>query len=572
MSSTIRAESDQAALGTELRELARRGFDQPDLVDLSEFPALLATTGLQAEEPGPRAAALHSILVGAITQLSARDQKAARLLTGLDPRASGQRLRERRRLAAESLGVAADTFRTHRESKLSEQLARALLVYVAAEAPALRAESGAARVFVIHRHGDPAHEALAAFLRALGLAPLDWSGLITPGENWRARMIDILRSALETSSAVIALITPDGDEDVAHTGTSPPRPNSNVLLELGLALGIASTKTVVVAAGSVDLPSDLAGVQVIQLSNATAGREALRTRLRLLGCPLTDDHLDWLDPAVAGDFEPPRKPRDRTAISRNAGDLVGDRYELLQRLGTGFSKQQLWTALDRLSGEHVVLTFWLTSTPGASEAIQRFLGKRAELEHPGVVATRAILAGEDHVVVVSDVVDGLPLGSTGRLSPEASVKAMIGVLDAVAALHARGYVHADLRPENILIARGGRPVLIDFGAAMPEESGARKTRAPGEPSEPPQASDDVYAVGRMLLSLLGATTAAERGGSWDDAIDRLEVSSQLTEVLRHVLSADPAQRPSAAELLAALRAMPEAAGVASGHCAAVSHG
>jgi predicted nucleotide-binding protein len=562
MVSDIRAEPEQRLLGAELRELSRRGFGQPDLVDLDEFPALLAATGLGMEEPGPRAAALHSVLVGAIAQLSPRDQEATRLLTGLDPRASGQGLRERRRLAAESLSVAADTFRTHRESKLSEQLARSLLVHVAAEAPARRAEPDSARVFVIHRYGDPAHTALTAFLRSLGLEPLDWSSLITPGENWRARMMDVLRSAVETSSAVIALLTPDEAED-AHADVSPQRPSPNVLLELGLALGLASTKTIVVAAGRVDLPSDLAGVHVIQLSNATAGREALRTRLRLLGCPLTDNHLDWLDPAVAGDFE--RSPELRHRISHRVGDLLGDRYELLQEFSCGSSEPQVCTALDTLSDDQVVLTFWPTNTPSASGAIQQSIDKRAGLKHPGVIPIREFLTGDDHVVVVSDVVDGVPLQSTGRLSPAASVKTMIGVLDAVATLHAHGVVHGDLRPENILIGRGGRPVLIDVGAAALQEPGtAQNTRGPDEWSGPPQASDDVHAAGRLLLSLLGATAAAERGGSWDEVIDRPGVSPELTQVLRHVLSADPAQRPSATTLLAALRATPEAAGLATG--------
>jgi serine/threonine protein kinase len=204
----------------------------------------------------------------------------------------------------------------------------------------------------------------------------------------------------------------------------------------------------------------------------------------------------WLDPAVAGDFERSPKPRHRTAISRNAGDLVGDRYELRQRFGAGFSKQQAWTALDRPSGEHVVLTFWPTNTPSTSEAIQQSIAERAELKHPGVVPIREILAGEDHVVVVSDVVDGVPLESAGQLSPRASVKVMIGVLDAVAALHARGFVHADLKLENILIVPGDRPVLIDVGAAALEESGrAQKASAPDDYSGPLEASDDVHAAG-----------------------------------------------------------------------------
>jgi predicted nucleotide-binding protein len=556
MLSEVRAKSEHLALGAELRELARRGFGQPDLVELDHFPAILAATGLSAQDAGPRAAALYSVLTGAITQLSPSDREATRLLSGLDPRSKGQSLGERRRLAAESLGVAIDTFRTHRESKLGEQLARALLVHVAAETPSRRVESDPARIFVIHSHGDPAYEALVALLRSLGLAPVDASTLIAPGE---LRVMDVFRSALENSAAVIALLTPDA---TSHTEASPRRPTRNVLLELGLALGLAPTKTIVVAAGPVDLPSDLAGIHVIRPGNDTAGRDALRTRLRLLGRPLADDHFDWLDPAIAGDFDRrPGQPLRTRVDARAVGDLIGDRYELIQRFGTGFSRREVWAARDRFSHERMVLTFWPTDPPETPQAIRQSIGTRAEFEHPGVVPIRDVLAGEDHVVVVSDVVDGVSLASTGRLSAAAAVKVLAGVLDALTALHAHGVVHADLKPENILIARGGRPVLIDFGLAWRAESEPDQTSSVGTlPAERPQAGDDVQAAGQVLLSLLGASPTPGRNGSPEDAISRLDVSPQLKEALRRSLAADPAERPSASEFLSALRAAPEATG------------
>jgi hypothetical protein len=92
--------------------------------------------------------------------------------------------------------------------------------------------------------------------------------------------------------------------------------------------------------------------------------------------------------------------------------VLGDRYKLLHQFSCSSLEPQVCTALDTLSDDRVVLTFWPTNTPSAARAIQQSIDKRAELKHPGVIPIREVLTGEDHVVVVSDVVDGVPLRST----------------------------------------------------------------------------------------------------------------------------------------------------------------
>jgi predicted nucleotide-binding protein len=559
--SGFRAQSDQQALRDELRELARRGFSQPDLVELEQFPAILAVAKLAASDVGSRATALHSLLTGAIAQLSPADQDAVALLAGLDPRAAGKGLRERRRLSAESLGVAAETFRTHRETKLMEHLANALLVHVANESPTRpAAQEDPGRVFLIHGRNEPARRALTAFLRSLGVIPIEWTNLIAAGDSWRAQMLDVLRSALETSSAVIALLAP---ESPGADDASP-----NVLLELGVALGLAPTKTVVVTAGPVHIPSDLAGLHVIHLSNATTGRDALRTRLRLLGCRVAEHNLDWLDPAVAGDFDLAASLPARTeSTNREAlDDLVGDRYELVQPFSTGFSRRQTWAARDRATDEHVALTIWPTDSPSTQTAIRKSALELAELDHAGLTRIRDVLAHDDHVIVASDVVDGVPLDSAGRLSTRAALKVIIGVLDALSALHSCGYVHADLKPANILIARGGQPVLIDIDALGPHEHRSAQPIESADEKEtaPPAAPDDVRAAARLLLTMLAASAGVEGHVSSDEAIDLLETSPDLKQALRRALAADPAERPSADEMRRTLSSTREAAGLVTG--------
>jgi hypothetical protein len=149
--------------------------------------------------------------------------------------------------------------------------------------------------FIIHGHDHEARRAVEKFMRSLGVEVVPFHR--APSEaNDMEQVLYKLRAGIEQADVVIALLTPDEQATWhdpvtgAYSGKTlngeslagwQPRPN--VILETGLAAGIAKGKTIVVRVGPVRTISDLAGVLMINLEDALAGeklRDAVLERVR----------------------------------------------------------------------------------------------------------------------------------------------------------------------------------------------------------------------------------------------------------------------------------------------------
>lgn len=212
------------------------------------------------------------------------------------------------------------------------------------------------------------------------------------------------------------------------------------------------------------------------------------------------------------------------------------------------------------------------------------------------VTSAGALSGHPHVAHVYDagvLYDGRPYmvlelcpgGSlsdrmrAGVLGPAEVRDIGVRIADALAAAHAAGVLHRDVKPANILINRYGNVVLSDFGLATMPEPGAEVsvTResltpayAPPEAFEltEPSAAGDVYSLAATLYALLsgrpprfpetGVANLAVIMALHRQPIPEIPgVPASLTEVLRQALACDPAQRtPAAAALRDALAALP----------------
>ncbi len=169
------------------------------------------------------------------------------------------------------------------------------------------------KVFVIHGRNTEARKALFAFLRAIGLHPIEWSQALSLTGKGSPYIGEVLDAAFTAAWAVIVLETPDDiaylHPSLTHDGdpdTEPkPQPRANVLFEAGMAMGRHPERTVVVELGQVRVFSDIHGRHVVRLDNSIGSRHELAQRLRTAGCAVDVSGTDWHE---AGNLQPPPPP------------------------------------------------------------------------------------------------------------------------------------------------------------------------------------------------------------------------------------------------------------------------
>ena len=168
----------------------------------------------------------------------------------------------------------------------------------------------AQKVFVIHGRNDAAREAMFAFLRAIGLHPLEWSEVVLATGDTSPYIGEILDTALSETHAVVALFTPDDEarlrepfrkeDDHSHETELTGQARPNVLFEAGMAMGFNQSSTILVELGNLRPFSDVVGRHTIRINNSSQRRQELAQRLQAAGCPVNLAGTDW---HTAGDFE-----------------------------------------------------------------------------------------------------------------------------------------------------------------------------------------------------------------------------------------------------------------------------
>lgn len=262
-------------------------------------------------------------------------------------------------------------------------------------------------------------------------------------------------------------------------------------------------------------------------------------------------------------------------------------YPMSSLVATG-STGSVWRAEQPELGRSVAikeLSPGLLHTPGFLDRFRAEARTLAELDNEHVVRVYDYVETEGRAYLVQEWVDGAPLADLlqrhGRLSPEQALGVLRGALTGLAHAHARGLVHRDISPSNILVDGAGTSKLVDFGLAVPTgvsdpvagPTGA-STSVVGTPAfASPEAvsgaavtaRSDVYSAGALLFLLLSgrlpyAGHPAEVARMHATAgVPRLtDVGAELAGLVARAMAKDPAQRPAdAAEFLAGLESAAE---------------
>ncbi len=221
-----------------------------------------------------------------------------------------------------------------------------------------------------------------------------------------------------------------------------------------------------------------------------------------------------------------RQARLHDSISEAAADpkrRFGDRYVLLSELGSG-GAGVVWVAFDRHLNRKVALKVLVGARSQSEVTIKRFLNEArtsASLRHPGIAGVYDVGEHEGAPFIAMELIEGQPLNAittAETMKPREAARIVRAISEAIGYAHDTGVLHRDLKPHNVLVENGGRPVVVDFGLARPVtadgDSGLTVTGAVlGTPvyMAPEQATgqqdqigtwSDVYGLGAVLYECL----------------------------------------------------------------------
>jgi hypothetical protein len=278
------------------------------------------------------------------------------------------------------------------------------------------------------------------------------------------------------------------------------------------------------------------------------------------------------------------------------GTLLGNRFMVGNVIGEG-GMGAVYEGVDQATQARVAIKVVQATSTRTLDALRRFAheaGAAAAITHPAVVRMFDVDISDDGLLFqVQELIDGEPLARLAKQAWRPGDAARLGAVlcDALAAAHAVGVVHRDVKPDNIMLTTTAPGLkLLDFGiakhyAAVHGDDGEAMTQtgmiigtpaymAPEQAIGAREVGDraDVYAAGVLLFRLLCVRHPFEAESPRAVMMNRLLydapqvrsieplVPASLAELVDRCLSRRPEDRPAAADLAHQLAAWADDAG------------
>nr|WP_257040787.1 serine/threonine protein kinase [Streptomyces sp. TLI_55] len=259
---------------------------------------------------------------------------------------------------------------------------------------------------------------------------------------------------------------------------------------------------------------------------------------------------------------------------------MASRYRLVESIGQG-GMGRVWRAADEMLDRQVAVKEMRIDGLDAEDArtrrerTLREARATARIDHPNVVRIYDVVDEGECLWIVMELVAGRSLermmAEDGPLGPREAARIGIGLVTALRQVHARGVLHRDIKPGNVLVEGAGhRVVLTDFGIAAIQDAKAltmvgmlvgspdymAPERIAGRPQGPPS---DIWSLGATLCAALGGdspfsrdTTLATLHAVLYEEPELPPTVGPLRDILAALLEKEPELRPGLDELEEAL--------------------
>ncbi|MGW4206838.1 serine/threonine-protein kinase [Lentzea sp. NPDC004789] len=256
---------------------------------------------------------------------------------------------------------------------------------------------------------------------------------------------------------------------------------------------------------------------------------------------------------------------------------IGGRYTLLERIGSG-AMGVVWRARDEVLAREVAVKQLIT---GDHQRAMREARNAARLHHPHAIAVFDVVGNNDEEPWI--VMEYLPsqslselIAQNGPLKPSQAANIGAKVASALAAAHAAGIVHRDIKPGNVLIGHDGTVKITDFGISKANGDGTMTDTGviSGTPAylapevargEQPGEASDVFSLGATIYTAVEGESVFGPSDNSFGLIYRAasgqlrdpKSAGELTPLLTRLLAVDAKERPSAQEAADLLAAEPQ---------------